>query len=227
MTSKTGRLVRHRPAGPALTFGYNPEQVAVAPAVGGWQAKQHPRGNDTAEWQSRPLKSVTFTLLLQATKLDAAKRVVPNRLGSVEPQFTTLVGWGQPLAPLDEPPVLRLDYGPAETGLYVLQQLTPTGVERRRASDLARWLLEVDVELLEWRETTVLLTPAKRVAAATPDAGGAEAVRPDLHVRAGDTLQGDRGAGCSARPAGWQEIAKLNGIRDPRTLRVGQVLRLP
>jgi nucleoid-associated protein YgaU len=45
-------------------------------------------------------------------------------------------------------------------------------------------------------------------------------------VKRGDTLSGIAGKvlGNAGR---WHDIANLNGIRDPRTLRVGQVLRLP
>jgi uncharacterized protein (TIGR02594 family) len=48
----------------------------------------------------------------------------------------------------------------------------------------------------------------------------------EYRVRAGDTLAeiAERLLGSAER---WQEIARANGITDPRTLRVGQVLRVP
>jgi uncharacterized protein (TIGR02594 family) len=48
----------------------------------------------------------------------------------------------------------------------------------------------------------------------------------EYRVRAGDTLGeiAERLLGSRER---WQEIARANGITDPRTLRVGQVLRVP
>lgn len=223
--TKVGRLTRYRPAGPSLVFHYNPEVVAPVAAVGGWSQTEHPRGNATVEWQGRPLGSVAFPLLLQARR-PGASGLQPDRLGSVERDVATLVGWGRPVPPLNEPPVLRLDYGPGETGLYVLQSLSPTGQERRRASDLARWLVELDVELLEWREPTLVVSPAARVAARPTPAGTARPSGRTYTVRAGDTLNAiaARLLGSASR---WQELARLNGLRDPRRLRVGQVLRLP
>jgi uncharacterized protein (TIGR02594 family) len=48
----------------------------------------------------------------------------------------------------------------------------------------------------------------------------------EYRVRAGDTLAeiAERLLGSAER---WQEIARANGITDPRTLRIGQVLRVP
>jgi LysM repeat protein len=42
-------------------------------------------------------------------------------------------------------------------------------------------------------------------------------------VKSGDTL-----SGIAARfGVTWQAIAKLNGIKDPRTIRTGMVLKIP
>jgi hypothetical protein len=143
---KSGVLSRHRPPGPSLRFSVNPEQMSTEPAVGGWREVAHPRGLTTVEWEGRPARRVTFPLLLMAR----TKRGGLDPRGSVERDVALLTSWGQPVLPLQEPPVLRLDYGPAENGLYVLQQATPL-TERRRSSDLARYLVELDVQLLEWR----------------------------------------------------------------------------
>lgn len=224
---KSGRLTRHRPAGPGLVFDWNPEQMPLQPAVGGWAEVSHPRGNTTVEWQGRPLRTVSFPLLLQTQRTgQVGTGPAPDRLGSVESDVALLTSWGQPLPPLGEPPVLRLDYGPAESGLYVLQGLKPTGVERRRANDLARWLVEFEVELVEWREPQVLLTPAQQVAARPLPTGTPRPSGRTYTVRAGDTLVAiaARLLGSSTR---WQELGRLNGVRDPRKLRIGQVLRLP
>lgn len=231
---KKGRLVRHRPAGPAVEFWFNPERLPTVPGIGGWGQVAHPRGETTTEWEGRPLDTASFTLLIgKHAAVPGSRTPRVDRLTSVEQDIARLIGFGLPIAPLGEPPVLRLEFGPAEAGLWVLQTLTPTGLERRRPSDLARWLVEFEVQLLQFREPTVLLTPAQQAAAARPATTGGtsgtakgKSTGRTYTVRAGDTL-----SAIAARLLGnakrWPEIAKANSIRDPRALRVGQVLRLP
>jgi hypothetical protein len=220
--SKSGSLTQHRPAGRAIRFSTNPEVMLAPPAVGGWGEVTHPRGVTTVEWLSLPPRRAPFPLLLAAR--NGRGNIDPT--GSVERDVALLMSWGQPMQPLGEPPVLRLDFGPAESGLYVLQTLTPL-LERRRSSDLARYLVEFDVELLEWREASILLTPAKQAAAAKP----ATAAAPRASGRTYTVKRGDTLSAIAARLLGkasrWPEIAKLNGIRDPRLLQIGKVLRIP
>jgi hypothetical protein len=218
---KHGVLSQHSPAGGSLRFETNPETVLVPPPVGGWSEVPHPRGLTTVEWQGRPPRRAAFPLLLAAR----TRRALIDPGGSVERDVALLTSWGQPTGSLAEPPVLRLDFGPAETGLYVLQALVPT-VERRRPSDLARFLVEFDVELVEWREATILLTPAKQAAAARPAAAPAKPSGRTYTVRRGDTLSAIA-ARLLGKASRWPEIAKLNGVRDPRRLQIGQVLRIP
>lgn len=73
--------------------------------------------------------------------------------------------------------------------------------------------------------------PAQPAAAFAPEPAPAAAAARDaaaraVRVREGDTLEkiARRELGAGGR---WREIAALNGIEDPRQLRVGQLLQLP
>ena len=67
---------------------------------------------------------------------------------------------------------------------------------------------------------------ADRPTEATGEGPASQLAVVEYRVRAGDTLAeiAERLLGSAAR---WQEIARANGITDPRTLRIGQVLRVP
>lgn len=131
--------------------------------------------------------------------------------------------WGQPTN-TDEPPVLELDYGPDCSGLYVMQGATPT-YERRRASDLARFVVELDVRLLEWREARVLLTPVAKAVAKLPAATLAPTGR-TYTVVSGDNLQ-KIAARLLGKASRWTQIRDLNQLRDPNRIRPGQILKIP
>lgn len=82
------------------------------------------------------------------------------------------------------------------------------------------------VEVKRASDVTVAVGPVSG-GAKTPTPAASETARPQQYtVKSGDTLWviAQRTYGDGAR---WKEIADANGIRDPRTLKVGQVLTLP
>lgn len=152
---------------------------------------------------------------------------------SVEPDIRTLKQMGQPRAPQKPPPELELDYGPIGGGgvTWVIDSLE-WGAEHRNQA-LQRIYQEVSVTLREYVEADVTLTPTEKHKAKKggrdrdgkgKSSGGA--TNRIYVVKAGDTLA-TIAAAKLGRASRWREIAKLNGLRDPNHLKVGQRLKLP
>ena len=99
--------------------------------------------------------------------------------------------------------------------------------ERLRLATGVTTRAQVTFELLEYRPGDVVVarqsaTKRSEVRNSTPAKGKAKTYT----VRKGDTLSAiaARLLGKSSR---WTEIAKLNAVRNPNNLKVGQVLKLP
>ena len=109
---------------------------------------------------------------------------------------------------------------------WVIQTVTLS--ERlRRDSDGATSRVQVAFDLLEYRPGDVVIVksdPAKRSTQrnGTPPRSKAKTYT----VKKGDTLSkiAARLLGSASK---WQAIAKANGLRNPNSLKVGQVLKLP
>lgn len=89
----------------------------------------------------------------------------------------------------------------------------PTAPEATPGAAPSRTLVPSDVE-----PTPVAPTPTAAGATPRPSSAGGT-----YRVQSGDTLSEI----AAANGTTWQVLAKLNGITDPRKIRVGQVLKLP
>lgn len=213
MTS--GQLIQVDPAGPTLTFTWNPTTVVY----GGWQARlegiDRPRRLSATEWVGREARTVSFTLRLDG---------YPNRSVSAEVlQLQSMAGMHAPNLP---PPQLRLNYGGLSARRFVIAELS-RGPEVRR-DDLQVVRIDMDIVLREWISPDVVPSPAKRATErqAAAASGPTATAGKTWTVQSGDTLwavasnllgDGNR----------WRELADVNGIRDPRTIRPGQTLTVP
>lgn len=219
-----GELVPVRPAGPGLTFKTNPEYVKPTGGVGGWGRLARPLLPSAVEWTGQPEEGLQFPLLFNGW---------PDQ--SVEDRIVLLRSFGEPRARRKPPPELRFRYGGMGRGATWVIDSLEWGEELRNRQ-LQRTLQTVTVTLLRYEEADVTLTPAERHRdrqrrkGSQEDDGkgnGGGGGRHEVYVvKAGDTL-----SSIAAKKLGkagrWREIAKLNGLRDPNSLRVGQRLRLP
>ena len=216
---KPGRLVPVDPAGPALAFQYDPETYEVSGGVGGWAVIDRPRRRGVLEWEGVDPYQVTVALIFD--------RWTTRPVRSVEPELERLRRLALKVPNGFQPPVLRIDARWQHATLqWVIQDLRYRDEIRNAAG--ARVRCTVEVSLLEYTAAKVLLTPTQRAAErATPAVTAPQpAAARTYTVKAGDTL-----SAIAAKHLGdwkrWEEIARLNGIRDPRRLQIGTKLRLP
>ena len=210
-------IVPIAPPGPPLVCGLGDGTFKV-PIQGGWTTVARERRVGLSDFAGQDPLVMSGPLILD------------NRGESVEHLYTRLERLCRDVAPDGEPTRLRLRGPiPYTDRRWVIQSVTPNG-EWRRTVDGQRIRVVFDIEFLEYVPADLLVTskasPAEQAAERAIQAAPAEATARTYTVNAGDTLSAiaARELGAASR---WHEIADLNGIRDPRTLQIGQVLRLP
>ena len=210
------------PPGPGVTALHG-DGPFVATAGGGWAFQSRPRRVAFTEWAGEDPYTLTGQILFDGFARDQSVQ------GPVESMRVLL---RNPVGPRKEPPVLQVR-GPAIPQAHrrwVLQSFEPDDEVRRSDGTLVRAFFTVT--LLEYLPGDALLsvkpTPARTTAGRTTTAAGTtkKTTAKTYTVKRGDTL-----SAIAARTLGsaskWHAIADLNNIRDPKALRVGQVLRLP
>lgn len=192
----------------------------------GWQLVARPRRKAITEWQG--LEPVRLRCSIVFDGFDRGIHV--------ERECEQLRRWMRvPASSLNEPTILRVEGAavpaPARGLRWVIESIEPGAeIRARPGSGQAGMRVRAHqvVTLLEHVTPDVLApqaaqpSPAEQAAETAPEATAGRTVE----VHSGDTLYeiAQRELGNGNR---WQEIADLNGIRDPRRLAVGQVLRLP
>lgn len=215
---RAGALVQVDPAGPTVRFKLNPTTMRFSGRGKRIEVISRPGRIDAAEWDGSALRRVEFRLRLDGWPA----RSVSGDILTLE----RMAGLSRPSAP---PPQVQLDYGGLLATRFVIESIS-RGPELRR-DDLQVVRIDMDIALLEWVTPTLVAAPAVReqqrqqTAAAASDRPAT--VTGQTHtVTSGDTLWAlaTRFLGDGSR---WQEIADANGVRDPRSLAVGQTLRIP
>lgn len=213
------------PPGPGVTAWLGDGIVTPTPeGGGGWTVIPRPKGKGFTDWIGYGPYTLSIPILLDRFRWN----------DSVEPEIERLRRMMRVPDPTrGHPPIIRVT-GPVPLSQlrYVITNITP-GEETRRSSDGARTRAFMTVDLLEYVQADVLLTsrasPAAKAQNRAPvssSTGAATSAGRTYTVKAGDTLYviSSRLLGNGNR---WQEIANLNGIRDPRALKIGAVLRIP
>ena len=220
MTAPICRLVLVANHAVTLEAEFAATLPATEDGVGGMRVVSRPRQMAMTEWDTTPPERATLSLLFdglpagrdgvsQAGKVTYLRRHFTDRGGLVQPPPFRVVG----------------AYPLRSTVHWVCDGLTEGGddaVVRRRDRVPVRTV--VTLNLLQFVPGDVVV---KNTAARRSRTGGSGSAKAKTYtVRRGDTLStiaakqlGDY------RQAG--ELAKLNGIRDPKNLRAGQKLKLP
>lgn len=219
MAKIKGRLRQIRPRGKTLRFQYNPASIDRSGGVGGWGIRRRPGTDSAIEWEGVPERRLEFTLIFDGF---ASGRMIDGRPGVIEEECRLLRSMATEREKNKPPPELSFDYGPVGRGrTWVIDDLVE-GDEQRNAK-LERVYQEFRVRLIEHVAGAVSLTPVGKAKA--KKGGGASKKRVYI-VKAGDTL-----SSIAARKLGkasrWREIAKMNNIRDPNRIKIGQRLKLP
>jgi hypothetical protein len=215
----------------------------VSSGYGGWEEVARPRRSTVTTWQGQPARRMTLAILLDKFVADA----------SIEDDIRRLERMALPRTG-GEPPTVRVEakgsHVPYNDLTWVIDTLAwgdaimnASGNRVRQAATLT---------LLEYVSDDVIAartrrSPAQRRRAKARAASGAnrkknarEKRKPagrnrrsrSTGLRAAPVeFAGDDLMSIAARELGdarrWHEIAELNGIRDPRAIAIGQVLRLP
>lgn len=197
------------------------EGPAIATADGGWQVVQRPKWVGFTDWAGFDPYRMAVPILFDEWR----------RGKSVEGNIELLRRMMRPAStPRTQTPVVKVS-GPTiphQSFKWVITSIEP-GEEIRRPSDGRRVRAFFTVHLLQYLPADILVTANKSPAKAAEDAkegSGAATTTKTYTVKKGDTLSGIAKwhLGDASK---WHAIADLNGIRDPRTLQIGQVLRIP
>jgi hypothetical protein len=211
------RYITVASAAPALsvTALRGPQPPTITDGYGGWTEVARPRRKALTEWDGLPTRKMDVQILLDGF---SARR-------SIENDCTKLDRMGRPAADGLEPPVVRLTGAVPNTEVAWLVQsidwdATPdSGVIYDRGGFRTRQL--VTLHLMEYVPVTSVDKPS---AAARARAGTSTG---KVHiVRKGETL-----TSIAAQEYGdasrWTDIAAANGIRDPASIKPGQVVQIP
>jgi LysM repeat protein len=232
------------PAGPSVTCKHA-GGVATYTSDNGWQFTQLPRRQSMTEFMGYD----GYTMVVPCMFGDGKDRT------SIEPQLEVLRGLGRNMVgPRVEPAVVQIDCPAVPLNWLKFIINSQKFNTEYRNNDGSRYFAQVDLTFFEWQPTSLVLTKTGKsatqlLAAAlatqnTPGAGGPAgggtslvaptgqgAVRSLLSgatwtVKAGQTLETIALTTLGSATL-WQQIGNMNGIRDPTSVTVGQILKLP
>ena len=217
------------PPGAAIPFALLGD-ATYEPATGGtggWQIVDRPRQRAATQWYDRSPMQLVLPLMIDSYVLWGVNS------GNIEPYCNVLDGWQDAISGTLLPPVLSVT-GPVPGIQHQWVLYQPSFKEALRDKTAGyRVQQKVDVTLYEYLPPLSLtgaaasstLSPAQQAAQlATAQNGSTSYVL--YTVGSGDTLQS-----IAASQLGnwtlWTTIANLNNIRDPNTIVVGQILKIP
>lgn len=117
---------------------------------------------------------------------------------------------------------LAIDYGAFEAGNWVLEDVSITTIKRTLSNHIS--IAELDLVFVEQRALAAgSAAPASRAAPKSSGSGGGKKT---YTVKRGDTLSSIASKQCGNANL-WPKIAEANRIKDPRTIKPGQVLTIP
>jgi hypothetical protein len=209
----------------------------VTAGYGGWNEVARPRRRPLTVWQGSPGLRMDLPVLIDGWKTGA----------SIERQIAQLSKLGFPVASDGSPPRIRLRARggtvPNQSKVWVVDAISwgdalanakGNRVRQQATLSLLEFIADVRIDqdsaanrqkLKQSMATTKVGAAAKRVLAG-PKRGASTPTQKTATFASGDTL-----ISMAAKYLGdanrWPEIAQLNGIRDPRSIPIGKVIRLP
>lgn len=224
----------------ALDGLYGPNPPVATDGFGGWDKVNRLRQRELLVWTGSPTLRIELDVVLRGSLVSKSARSFPGERYSVEDRCRTMEKMAGLTHSGDEPPKIQWagnfqhDYHHAPDNLWVIETLlysTDVNDYQWNASG-SRSLARATLTMAVWSPTDYIGSPNgakshrdKKSRSGSSSGGTSGKVR-TYTVRRGDTLGGiaSRLLGKYSR---WGEIAKLNHIRDPHNLRVGQKLKIP
>jgi LysM repeat protein len=243
----TVKIIPESYPGADLTFILGSETPApvVNTGIAKYNTITRPRRRDLNEFAGESLLEITFSIICNEW---------PD--GNVINQYGRVYGWASRNGLPTMPTVLRTEGPIPHSNLrWTLTGIEQMEV-RQRVSDWALCYFELKLTLTEWVDADLIIqgipapaspSPAKdaqqrfqqqyaddiarnpklALAFGVPYTGGIGQSQPKTYtVKKGDTLS-KIAASQLGKSSRWQEIANLNGIRDPNKINIGQVLKMP
>lgn len=235
MTTPAIAIIPIDPGGPAISMFLGDGVPRVDAGGGGWETINRPKWIGFTDWIGLTPFTLTVPVLLDGFRDNT----------SIEGDIDALYRLLRPTPiPTTRPPILRLAGPVPYTDLTWVLNGIDHGDEVRR-DDGPRTRAWITLTFLEYIPPDVSVTGRSSPAEAAAERAAASSATNDAQssaesgtvavaapsgrtytVRARDTL-----SSIAASQLGnyrrWPEIASMNQVRDPRLLRVGQVLRLP
>jgi len=215
---------------PALTVKALRGQDAptVTGGYGGWEEIARPGRVALTHWLGRSPYRVSIPLVLDAWP-EAGQEDYIQTPAELETIIARLERMATPTGPGGVPPIVEVDGAvPHQDLKWVIENLEWGAAIYARALLPRRYRQEVLVTLLENIADDAIgaAARARNKARANTQKGKKHTGYRTYIVKRGDTLQSiaARQLGSAAR---WGEIGRLNNIRDPRNLKVGQRLKIP
>lgn len=212
---------------PLIKQGLRPVRVmlgdgAAKPAgAGGWNVIARPKKIGFTIWDGQDPETMVIPVMFDGL---ARETSVEADVAMMRAIMRTPVG------PLKQPSPVRFTGPLPGTSLpWVIQEFAEGEIIRRqRDGQMIRCTAEIS--LLQYVEADVLLSSKSSPAKASNDRKATTAAKPKASrsytVKRGDTLSKIAASQLGSYKRA-SEIAKLNNLRDPNSLKVGQVLRLP
>jgi len=235
--------------GAALVARLSEQRPDVSAGYGGWTEIARPQRKSLAIWQGRPAWRMTLGILLDHVKARTGPGPPVAEMSSAETAISLLEKMALPLSSSVGPPTITLEarggHVPHTEKVWVIDTLQwQDGAVANSKGNRVRQ--GATLGLMEWVGLTLVHSSPAQVKrdlnrAHHPKRGAAskrhtaQAKKPQLGTVARDDSTGfglgedlmTIAAAELGDPARWVEIAQLNGIRDPRSIAPGQVLRLP
>lgn len=225
-----------------------PERPDVSSGYGGWEEVARPRRSTVTSWTGQPARRMALSVVIDnhyagtsiEDQIRDLERMALPRAGGQPPTVTLLARGGHiPYRNLTWV-IDTLEWGDAIMNAHgnrtrqaatvtLLQYVADDLIDARSRKSSAQRRREKKARLSG--KNSKKNARAKR----KPAARNRRSARGGGHHRSADAgavaFDGDDLMSVAARELGdarrWREIADLNGIRDPRAVTVGQVLRLP
>lgn len=199
------------------------ERPDISSGYGGWEEVARPRRKTVTTWAGMPARRLQVSIILDNW---IASTSIERTIRQLERLALPREG--------GQPPVVRVDAKggalPWQSRRWVIDAISwgdalmNSNGNRTRQAAVVTFLEYVSDDLIERVPPAKKRRNTKKRKEGTGSKKGAKEKR--YTVKRGDSL-----SKIAARKLGdarrWRELAKLNNIRDPRNVRVGQVLRLP
>jgi hypothetical protein len=205
-----------------LTVAMGDGQARLSGGDGGWQIAKRWGLAPWTYWDSPDPYRQSIPILFGGSDGGAGQDSQEGRIGRL---YSLMRSPGArvppPVVMIAGPTVERADL------MWVVQTIDP-GDGRRRDADGDRILKAYTVNLVQYTELDPLVerSPARKHSAKGGQGTKGRRGPTTYRVKQGDTLP-QIAAKMYGDATQWKKIAHANGIRDPRSLKVGQQLRIP